>query len=108
MSNSEPDDLSAKLRAWKVEPHVPGAFQREVWQRIAARQTAREAFFWPLVRQWFATQFVRPQYATALVAVSLMGSIGVAHLQAQEANARHRKMLESRYATSVDPLAVMR
>jgi hypothetical protein len=108
MSNSQSDDLAAKLRAWKVEPEVPGSFSREVWQRIAARQEVREAAFWPRVVRWFSTELVGPQYATALVILSLSASIGVAHVQAQSTNARTEKMLESRYGTSVDPLAMMR
>ena len=108
MSDFESDDLPAKLRAWKVEPRVPSSFQREVWQRISARQTTRDASVWPQVRQWFSTRFVRPQYATALVALSFVGSIGVAHLEAKEANARHWRALESRYATSIDPLSMAR
>ena len=108
MSDFESNDLSTRLRAWKVEPQVPDSFQREVWQRIAARQTARDTSFWSQLRQWFSTQFVRPQYATALIVLSLMGSIGVAHLEARETNARNLKALESRYAASIDPLAMAR
>ena len=107
MKNFDPDELSAKLRTWKVEPRVSGSFQREVWQRIAARQTVREEAFWPRLAQWFSTQFARPQYATALFAISLLASIGLAHVQAQGANAKHWKTLEARYAASVDPLAMM-
>ena len=107
MKDFDPDDLSAKLRTWKVEPRVPGSFQREVWRRVAARQAVREEALWPKVVQWFSTQLARPQYAAALFAVSLSVSIGVAYVQAQGANAKHWKTLEARYAASVDPLAMM-
>ena len=106
MNNS--DDLSAKLRAWQVEPPVPGSFQREVWQRIAARQTAREAAFWPRLAQWFSAQLGRPRFALALVVVSLSAGLGVAQVQARDANARHWKTLEARYAASVNPMAMAR
>lgn len=108
MNTPDPDDLSAKLRTWTVDPQVPGSFQREVWQRIAARQTEREEAFWPCVVHWLSTQLIRPQYATALVVLSLSVSIGVAHVQAQETKAKHWKQLEARYAASVDPLAMSR
>ena len=107
MNDFESDDLSAKLRVWKVEPQVPGSFPREVWQRIAARQTAREEAFWPQLVQWVSVQLVRPRYATALVILSLSASIGVAQVQAQDTNAKLAKRLEARYAASVDPLAMM-
>ena len=108
MKNSEPDELSSKLRAWKVEPRVPDSFSRGVWQRIAARQAEREEAFWPRIVRWFSTQLVRPQYATALVVLSLSDSLGVAYLQAQGTKAKDWKELEARYAASVDPLAMAR
>ena len=107
MNDSEFDDLSSKLRAWKVEPQVPGSFPHEVWQRIAARQAVREEAFWPQLVQWVSVQLVRPRYATALVILSLSASIGVAHVQAQDTNAKLAKRLEARYAASVDPLTMM-
>jgi hypothetical protein len=108
MNSSDPDDLRAKLQAWKVEPQVPTSFQREVWQRIAVRQTAREEVFWPSLARWFFAQLSRPQYAFAVVLVSLSAGLGIAHMQAQDANAKHWKALETRYATSVDPLSMPR
>ncbi len=108
MKHSDADDLDAKLRTWKVEPQVPVSFQREVWQRIAARQAAREEAFWPQLMQWLFAQIARPQYATALMAISLSISLGVAHVQAQDTKARMEKVMEARYAASVDPLAMSR
>jgi hypothetical protein len=108
MNDDDSDGLSAKLRAWKVEPKAPASFQREVWQRIAARQTVRDEAFWPRAARWFFAQLVRPRYAVALVALSLFTSIGAARLQARETNARHWEKLEARYASSIDPLAMTR
>ena len=106
MSNPEPDELSLKLRAWTVDPQIPSGFQREVWQRIAARQATREEAFWPALVQWLVGLLARPQYAVALVALSLGASVAVAHVQAQDSNAKTWKALEARYASSVDPLAM--
>ena len=102
------DELKTKLETWQVEPQIPAGFQHEVWQRIAARQTMRDEALWPRVAQWFSTQLARPRYALALVAVSLSAGLGLAHVQAQDANAKHWKTLEARYAASVDPLAMAR
>ncbi len=107
MNSSTNDNITSRLQAWTVDPDVPPSFQREVWQRIADRQTAREEAFWPQLVQWVSAQLARPRYAMALVAVSLTASIGVAHIQAQDTNAKLGKQLEARYATSVDPLAMM-
>jgi hypothetical protein len=108
MNDPDFDDLSAKLRSWKVEPPVPASFQREVWQRVAARQSAREDALWPWAARWFSGQFVRPRYAVALIALSLSISVGAGLLHAQDANARHWKKLEARYAISIDPLEMRR
>ncbi len=108
MNTSDHDELSTKLRTWTVEPRAPGSFQRNVWRRISARQSARQEAFWPQLAAWLAAQLARPRYALALVIVSLSASIGAAHVRAQDANARLAKMLEARYAASVDPLAMSR
>ena len=108
MNTPDHDDLSARLRTWRVEPQVPGSFQREVWQRISTQQAARQEAFWAQLIEWLSARLVRPQYATALVVASLSVSLGLAHVQAQGANAKLEKMLEARYAASVDPLSMSR
>jgi hypothetical protein len=108
MSDSNSEDLSTKLRAWKVTPPVPASFQREVWQRIAARQAACDEAFWPRLMEWFTTQLVRPRYAVALLTLSLSVSVGAGLVHAQGANAQHWKKLEARYASSIDPLEMGR
>ena len=106
MNNPEPDELSQKLRAWKVDPQIPTGFQREVWQRIAARQSVREEAFLPATVQWLSGLLARPQYAVALVVLSLGASVAVAHVQAKDSNEQSWRTLEARYTTSVDPLAM--
>jgi hypothetical protein len=98
------DELKTKLETWQVSPRIPQNFPREVWQRIAARQTEREEALWPRLREWLSGNLVRPQYAGALVAISISASIGVAHLQALDVKAKDWKRLETRYAASIDPL----
>jgi hypothetical protein len=106
MNLSDPDDLDAKLHAWTVEARVPSSFQREVWQRIATRQAARDGAFWPGLARGFFTLLTRPQYAFVIFLVSLSTGLGLAYEQAQFANARHWKELEARYAGSIDPLSM--
>ncbi len=108
MSISDDDDLSRKLSGWKVEPQIPVGFQREVWQRIAARQAARDDAFWPALLRWLSVLLSRPRYAVGLFLLTLGFGLGVAHLQARESNARQWKALESRYVDSVNPLALSR
>lgn len=100
------DELKTKLESWRVSPRVPQNFSREVWQRIAARQTERNEAFWHRLREWLSSNLVRPQYAGALIAISISASIGVAHLQAMDVKAKDWKRLETRYAASIDPLTM--
>jgi anti-sigma-K factor RskA len=102
------DELSRKLRAWQVEPIIPAGFNREVWQRISTRQAARADALWPSLAQWLSVRLARPQYAVALCAVMLTSGIGLARVQAQQANAKTWQTLGARYAISVDPLALAR
>lgn len=107
MKMDEPNELSAKLRAWKVEPEVPSAFPREVWQRIAVRQ-AKTSLCTVRLGEWFSLQVMRPATAFAVVIAILGVSVGAAHLKAQETNAQHWKTLELRYGVSIDPVAMAR
>ena len=104
MSEKEPDELSAKLQAWKVQVQLPRGFQAEVWQRIAARQETQPRSVWNWLREGLWVELGKPQYATALIAVSIALSLGVAHLTAAHANARTWRTLEARYVSSVTPV----
>jgi hypothetical protein len=106
VNDSEFSELSAKLRTWKVEARVRDSFGRAVWQRIAARQAAREDTFGARLGRWLSTQFLHPSYAAATFVVFLLLSVGLAHMQAQKTNARLWKSLEARYEASIDPLAM--
>lgn len=103
MNEAGGGELSAKLRTWKVQPEVPTSFQRDVWHRIATRQAGRIEAFWPRTLRLFLHQLARPLYAVALIVLSISASLGVAHVQAREARANQWKVLEARYAASIDP-----
>lgn len=87
MSNREPtEDLARKLHAWKVAPPVPADFQREVWQRIAARDAAREAPYWPDPVVSMADILARRLYA--LAAVGIWVGIALVYHRASEGGGR--------------------
>lgn len=100
----EPDELNSKLHAWQTDVQIPRRFQAEVWQRIAVREEARRNSIWNRLREGLLIQLAKPQYATALIAVSMSASLGMAHLQAKGANAKHWRELEARYVNSITPL----
>jgi hypothetical protein len=103
--NTEDKALKTALETWRVEPQIPPGFQREVWARIAARETTRQNVLWRRIRDWFAIDLPKPQFAVPLLVVSLSGSLALANLQAHEENSLAWKKLESRYALSFNPIA---
>lgn len=100
----EPDELSSKLKSWKVDVEIPRRFQAVVWQKIATREEARRRSIWHRFREGLLVDLGKPQYATALIAVSVSLSLGVARLNAKETNAKHWRELETRYVNSITPL----
>ncbi len=92
-----------ELPSWKAEVEIPPRFQAEVWQRIAARDTARRSSFWHQLSSQLSAQLAKPAYATAIIVAGVAMSLGVAHTQAQSANARHWRQLETRYVASINP-----
>ena len=101
----EPDELSAKLRAWQVDPAVSAGFQREVWQQIAVLQAARESAFWPALLERCTAFLTRPAFALSLAFLCISGSVAFGRAVAREANDHTWKNLESRYALSINPAA---
>ncbi len=98
------DELSSKLKSWKVDVEIPRRFQAAVWQRIATREEARSRSTWHRLREVLLVELGKPQYATALIAVSISLSLGVAHLNAKQTNAKNWRQLESRYVNSITPV----
>ena len=99
------DDLKHKLDSWKITPEVPGDFQREVWQRIAARDTARRQSGWRLAAQRFFELLATPRYATFACLTAILIGAGAAHFQSNQENHRRWSELRTRYTTSIDPAA---
>lgn len=104
----DPDeDLRARLRSWRVQAEVPPSFQADVWRKIAARQAAAEKP--PLAAgwlEWFLGQLGQPRYAVPVGLTLLAVSLGLARLQADSANGRTWRTLQTRYVVSIDPMAM--
>lgn len=104
----DPDeDLRAQLRSWQVNAEVPPSFQMDVWRKIAARQAAAEkppsAVRWI---EWLIGQLGHPRYAVPVGLAIPTVSLGLARVQADSANGRTWRTLETRYVVSVDPVAM--
>ena len=99
------EELKRKLGCWKVDPTIPGEFQREVWQRIAIREAARqEPGFRQNLRRFFE-MLATPRYATATLVTALAIGAAAAHMRTNQDNARVWNDIQMRYAISIDPAA---
>lgn len=95
--------LRKKLGRWRVEPCVPSSFQREVWRRIDAKEAAWQNSFTHQFADWMASLLLTPQYAAALIIAGVFLGVGVAQVEALNANSKSLKYLETRYVGSIDP-----
>jgi hypothetical protein len=104
----DPDeDLNAQLRLWNVEAEVSPSFQTDVWRAIAVRERAAEGPPFPV--RWLEFLIGRlgqPRYAVPLGMLTLTVSLALARVQADSANGRTWRTLETRYVASVDPVAM--
>ena len=96
--------LKQLLNTWKVDPEIPARFQSGVWQRIATRDSEREASLWESFNNWIVDKVGRPAQAASVVMAGLILGATAAYLQAQDSNARHWRQLETRYIQSINPL----
>jgi hypothetical protein len=96
------EELKAWLKTWRAEPKVPDSFQREVWQRIAVRKSGRKGLLFGWAEE-IVSALIQPGYAAAMAGLMVATGLAVAHLQAQQANAKDWKSLEARYALSINP-----
>ncbi len=99
------DDLKRKLDSWKVDSAVPASFQREVWQRIASREAARQQSGWRQFARHFFELLATPRYATAALVAAIVIGAGAAQVEASQEKARVWNDLRTRYVVSIDPLA---
>jgi len=101
------DELFEKLKKWDVQAEAPRSFNAGVWQKIAARNEAREesmvgslgGILRGLMMTW------RGVTAVALVAVALGTAAG--GMEARGVNARRWSVLGERYADSINPVAIV-
>lgn len=100
---SSPDPLDAALAELRSAPLAPPTLRREIWQRIAAAETAEEPLGWPAR---LAAAFARPSFAIAFIAACMCLGLFLAEWRiAQAESARSRQIAQS-YLALIDPLLV--
>jgi hypothetical protein len=99
-----PDPLEAALEALRREtPVQPESVRAEVWRRIALAEAAAR-----LREPWWRrleAAFVRPAFAVAFVAASLLLGLFLAEIRVSRLREARTVMLEREYLELLDPLA---
>jgi hypothetical protein len=95
------DELRKKLASWKVQPEIPPDFQRGVWRRIAARESAssKTPFLSFLAIQWVSL----PRLAAVAFVLAGVTGTGLGLVESSRANTKNWKTLEAKYVQSIDP-----
>ncbi len=106
MSNRDEQQLERLLERWKVEAAPSADLAPRVWRRLA-ESGEPEWHFRPL--EWlsgFSEGFLlRPAAAAALLAVALLGGIGVAEWRLSRQEPPDPAQWERVYLTSINPVA---
>jgi hypothetical protein len=101
---SSDSELRKKLAAWKIEPRLPDDFQRRVWERIAARESAN------IDQRWDAWLSIRlssvslvSRLALAAVVVGLLVGTTTGLIEASRWNSAEWNRLGAKYVQSINP-----
>jgi hypothetical protein len=95
------DELQKKLASWKVQPQIPPEFQRDVWQKIAARESRSTKS--SLSGIWNISWLSLPRLATCAIILGALGGTGLGLVESSQANLKTWKTLETKYVQSIDP-----
>ncbi len=99
------DQLRQKLAAWEVRPEIPPDFQRNVWQKIAVRESKPKL---PLFGDWNISWLRMPRLATCAIVLGGLAGTGLGLIESSQANSRNWKSLEAKYVQSIDPYEQLR
>jgi hypothetical protein len=94
------DQLRQKLALWEVRPEIPPDFQRNVWQKIAVRESMPKL---PLFGNWNISWLRTPALATCFIILGGLAGTGFGLIESSQANSRNWKSLEAKYVQSIDP-----
>jgi hypothetical protein len=95
------EELRKKLASWEVRPRIPPHFQRDVWQKIAIRESKSSQL--PLFGNWNISWLNVPRLATCAIIVGGLAGTGLGLVESSQANSRNWKGLEAKYVQSIDP-----
>ena len=99
------DQLRQKLASWEVRPEISPDFQRNVWQKIAVRDSKRKMLSFGNWSNWWLRM---PRLATCAIIVGGFVGTGLGVVVSSQANSRNWKSLEAKYVQSIDPYEQLR
>jgi hypothetical protein len=100
------DELRKRLALWEVRPEIPPDFQRNVWQKIAVRESKQPKVPW--FEKWRISWLSAPQLATCAIVLGGVVGTGLGLVESSQSNSRTWKSLEAKYVQSVDPYEHLR
>jgi hypothetical protein len=100
------DELSKKLKQWQVQADSPRSFNAGVWQKIAARNEARQESAIGGLAEFFRMLMMSWRSATAVLLLALVLGTAAGGVEARGVNARRWSALRDRYADSINPVAL--
>ena len=96
------DELFEKLKKWDVQAEAPRSFNAGVWQKIAARNEAREESMVGSLGGILRGLMMTWRGVTAVALGTAAGG-----MEARGVNARRWSVLGERYADSINPVAIV-
>lgn len=96
------DPLDAALEELRSTPLAPPSLRREIWQRIAAAESADAE-----PAGWFdriSTAFARPSFAIAFVAACMLLGLFLAEVRVTRTESERSRQIAQSYLALIDPL----
>src|SRR5258708_32902487 len=94
------DQLREKLASWEVQPEIPPDFQRNVWQKIAVRESKPRLW---LFGDWNFSWLRTPRLATCAIILGGLAGTGLGLIDSSHANLENWKRLEAKHFQSIVP-----
>jgi len=91
------------LSSWDVKAEAPTGFEREVWQRIAARAESPALTFTGAL-DFLVNRLIRPQIAATVVLFVVFSAATLGLRQASIGTERKEARVAQSYLNSIDPV----
>ncbi|MDL5046236.1 hypothetical protein QQ054_09335 [Oscillatoria amoena NRMC-F 0135] len=103
MKENDDPNLSKLLQSWEVSQEAPVGFEREVWNRIAARAETPASVFGQFL-DLLSGKLLRPQTACAIGLAVIAGGVALGIHNAGVKMEQKETLAAQHYVLSIDPV----